>query len=166
MLIFLLTALAAEPVVEIQDDSWIDGRIVVAASIEAVSEVLSSPRRIAEIDGAAVTVHQTPDGDCFAVVNDVSHPIASLSYETRACPEGEGTWRTKLTGGQMKEFESVWTAKTVDGGVHIGIRSRSVTNMMVPQWVINRSAAKSVIHTLEALRDHLEGTSVGDPEVR
>lgn len=126
-----------------------------AAPVEKVAAVISDPPAIGRIDGT-VTVTAVPDGECQMVTTKVDHPIASVLYDSRVCAEGEGTWHALLADDGMKSFESYWTVEAVDGGTKLGYRVRTLTNLMVPQWIINRSSSKSVTHTFEALRDHLE----------
>ncbi|MCO4745157.1 MAG: hypothetical protein KC912_10235 [Proteobacteria bacterium] len=157
MLLLLSLAIAAEPIVEIEDDSWISADIVLAAPIDKVAAVLSNPEEIGRIDGT-VTVTAKPDEACMLTRTVVDHPIASVAYDSRVCPEGDGVWHAQLADDGLRSFESIWTVTEVSGGTRMQYRVRTQTNLMVPQWIINRSSAKSVAHTFEKLRDHLEAS--------
>lgn len=148
-------ALAAEPVVEKGDDSWVIGYVDVSASPDAVMALVKDPELVAKIDGST-KVSATKDGDCVVASNHVDHPIASVDYRTRSCPEGDRVVTITLVDGDMKSFDARWEVEDREGGSRVHYRIRTVASFFVPQFVVDRASMKGTEKMLGKVRDHLE----------
>lgn len=150
-------ALASDPVVELAADSWIEGHVDIDASPDDVFAVVAVPTEVARIDGTVRATSQ-PQGQCVAVTTEVIHPLASATYETLSCPDGERAVAQVLTGGDMKEFGSRWWVEPLGDGSQsrAHYRVRTISKLWVPQFVVNRSSVRSVEHLLTQLRAHFE----------
>jgi hypothetical protein len=155
VIVLVTMALAGEPVVTLTEDSWIEGYIDIAALPEEVFATVSAPAAVAAIDGT-VRATATPQGNCIAVHTEVIHPIASATYDSLSCPDGELAVAQVLTGGDMKEFGSRWWVQSSDTGARAHYRVRTIPKMWVPQFVVNRSSVRSVEHLLTKLAAHFE----------
>ncbi|TNE90666.1 MAG: hypothetical protein EP330_07700 [Deltaproteobacteria bacterium] len=155
MIWLLAAAWAAEPVVAVGDDAWVEGHVDIAATPEAVYAVISVPTEVARIDGS-VTVRTQASGECTAVHTVIEHPLAAAEYDSLSCPDGELAVSQSLVGGDMKEFASRWWVTAEGEGARLHYRVRTIPDLFVPQFLVNRSSAKSVDRMLGRLRDHLE----------
>lgn len=154
VLLLALAAFAAEPVVQTGDDSTIAAWVDIPAAPGAVFAVVSNPAAVATF-ADNTTVDTSVDGPCVAVTTHIDHPIAKATYETRSCPDGDLAVKQTLTGeGSMKEFESRWWVEPTDGGSRLHYRIRTIPDLPVPQFVVNRTTARSAGRLLGQLRDH------------
>ena len=152
-LLLATLGLAAEPVVTRGADSWVEGYVDVQASAAEVYDLLRDPARVAAIDGST-RVTTRPDGECMQVETAVEHPVASIAYATRSCPDGELALRQALVGGDMKEFESRWRVAPQPDGARLHYSIRTIPAVPVPQFLVDRASVKGTQRMLTRLRDH------------
>lgn len=153
--LLLATALAAEPVVERAGPGEVAAYVDVPADADTVFAVVEVPGQVARISGGSTKVQTSPDGDCLLVATRTEHPIATVEYRTRACRDGERAVKQELVDGDMKAFESRWWVEPREGGgARLHYRLKTVPDMPIPQFVVDRNAAKSVKTLMVKLRDH------------
>lgn len=149
---------AAEPHVAVSSDHTVDGSIVVAAPLNKVRALLADPTAIARLDnnGTTVTVRGT-DGTCQRVHTAVEHPVASIDYEAKVCPTSEG-WKAELVqSAHLQAFSSEWNLTPSGDGTRIRYRVRTVPDIPVPQFIVDRQSKSSVAALLVKLRTHFDG---------
>lgn len=150
-------ALASAPEVTQLDNHKVRGTVEVAAPVERVRTLLSDPRNVANIDksGTTVTIRGT-EANCQLVHSAVAHPIASIEYETRVCPVADGWKATLVKSDDLVEFESVWKVEEKGDRTRILYEIRTIPDIPVPQFVVDRQTRTSVQAMLVKLRKHLE----------
>ena len=152
----LSSAGAAEPVVSRPGPAEVQGHVDVAAAPGAVFAVVAVPERVAEVAGDKTTASSVADGDCLLVTTRTTHALGTATYQSRACQDGPWSVRQELVGGDLKAFSSRWWVEALPGGgarLHYWIRT--VSKLPLPQFVVDRSAARSVEDLLARLRDHV-----------
>jgi len=154
-MLFLCGALAAEPSLAFQDDGWLVGHVDIAASPDAVWALVADPGQVARFDAGRETTSE-PDGTCHKVTMTIRHPLASPTFHTRSCPDGERTVRQVLTGGDMAAFDAEWRVEARGDGTRLHHRWKGEPASYAPQWIVHRMALKGATKLMAALRDHLE----------
>ncbi len=156
----LARVLAADaPTVSQLDNHRVRGVIAVDAPVEKVRAVLADPQLIARIDNSGTTVTlKGRDGLCLLTHSAVAHPIARIEYVTRVCPI-PGGWRSTLfQSDDLLDFESVWTVAARSGGAEVHYEIRTIPDIPVPQFIVDRQTRASVRTLLVKLRTYLEET--------
>ena len=151
-------AMASKPSVTQQPDHKVAGRVVVAASVETVRAALADPRTIARIDNNGTQVQLLgEEGRCTRTRTTVANPIASIAYESTVCPIAGG-WHTRLLrSDDLKEFESTWrVVGRADGQTEIHYEVRTIPDLPIPQFVVDRATRASVHSMLINMRVHFE----------
>jgi len=156
--LWLSVASSTEPTVQQLADHKVSGTVIVAAPLERVQSVLSDPRYIAKIDdnGTVVTILGNKAA-CQSIRTTVDNPIASISYDAEVCPIAGG-WRTRLVqSDDLQAFESTWKLSAAeDGKTTVQYDVRTIPDIPVPQFVVDRATRSSVHSMLVKLRKHLE----------
>ena len=156
VLVALSSAGAAEPVVSRPRRGEVLGHIDVVADPGDVFALVSVPEAVAAVAGNNTTASSVADGDCLLVTTRTTHALGTATYRSRACQDGPLSVTQSLVDGDLRAFSSRWWVEALPGGgarLHYWIRTVSV--LPLPQFVVDRSAARSVEDLLERLRDHL-----------
>jgi|GEM_PF-2488401 len=149
--------LAADPTVAQLDDHRVRGSIDVAVPADTVRTLLSDPRNIARIDNAGTTVTLAGKADgCTLTHSAVVHPIASITYESKVCPIQGGWKATLVKSDDLQDFESIWTVEDKGDRTRIVYQVRTIPDIPVPQFIVDRQTRASVASMLVKLRTHLE----------
>jgi hypothetical protein len=151
-------ALAAdEPAVSQLDNHRILGKVTVAAPLDRVRTTLADPRAIARIDNGTTTVTlQGKEGACQLAHSAVVHPIASIEYLTKTCPTSDGFKTTLVKSEDLTDFETIWRMKPAGDKTELEYEIRTIPNIPVPQFVVDRQTRSSVHAMLDKVRNHLE----------
>ena len=150
-------AQAAEPEVTQLDDHRVRGSVEVAVSADTARTLLADPRNVARIDNSGTTVTLKGDqGGCQLVHSAVAHPIASIAYDSKVCPTADGWRATLVKSDDLQAFESVWRVEASGTGTRIQYEVRTIPDIPVPQFIVDRQTRESVRSLLVKLRTHLE----------
>lgn len=153
----LASAGAADPVVSRPGPTEVVGHVDVAADPAAVFALVAVPEAVAAVAGPNTTASSVADGDCLLVTTRTTHALGAATYRSRSCPDGRWSVRQELVDGDLKEFSSRWWVELLPGGgARLHYRIQTVSTLPLPQFVVDRSAARSVKDLLARLRDHLE----------
>ena len=159
-LLIALTALALAdaPEVVVSDDSWIVGTMTVDAPMDEVRALVHDPVKLSEIDPTDDTVKVEDKGACQRLTMHINHPIAPLDYVVDSCPNPTGRTEKLVSSERgMSEFAMQWKLMPDgDARTKVEYRIRTVTSLMVPQFVVNRQSRKSVETMLTKVQEHLE----------
>lgn len=152
-------AFGADPTITQLADHKVLGAIVVAVPVEQVRAVLADPRNIARIDNNGTSVKLLGDrGRCQAIRTTVDNPIASISYDAEVCPIHDG-WHTRLVlSDDLRAFESTWQVRAHGNGqTQVQYEVRTIPDLPIPQFIVDRATRSSVDSMLVKMRMHLEG---------
>ncbi len=140
------------PEVETADDHETTGKVLVAADLATVRAIVADPARVAKIDSGPAQIEVSDDGACKLIRTFISHPVASVRYRARQCPKGDG-FRTELVeSDDFKAYHSEWGVRAVQGGTELVYKVRTIPNISVPQFLVDRQTRAAVERLLERVR--------------
>lgn len=152
MVILLTTALAA-PTVEVRDDNSVLGEVVVNSPIDVVRPKIADPLWVSKTDGGGTEVTVLADeGACLKLQHVTPNAIKTVRYITRQCPTKTGFEGTLVESDNFESYRVEWSLEArSDDSTAIRYLLDLETNMMVPQFIINRQTRKGVENLLSAL---------------
>ena len=111
------------PDVSTAEDHETTGRVIVAANADMVRAFLADPTRVASVDSGPAQVEVEDEGSCKLIRTIVTHPLASIRYRSRQCPNSSG-FRTELVEStDLTAFHSEWAVRAIQGGPSSSTRS-------------------------------------------
>lgn len=146
------TAHAADrPVIRVQDDGTVVGRLRVEAPApevrQAISENLSDARGLTNV----LDVRATPDGNCHKVERRTRGLVTPLEMRTRFCPTPKG-WREFLVQSDSYTAYNVeWTVEPTAEGSEILLEVHSDVNLYVPTSLITAGTVQGMNESFAAL---------------
>ncbi len=154
-----LPAAFAAPTVEVRDDNSVVGEVTVKSPIDAVREKVADPVWLAKTDGGGTEVTVLADeGECLKLRHVTPNAIKTVRYTTRQCPTKTGFESVLVESDNFTSYRVEWTLDArEDGSTALRYLLHFETNMMVPQFIINRQSRKGVEHLLVALEEVFGG---------
>lgn len=151
-----MTALAGPPTVNVMDDHAIVGTLVVAVPAAQVKAKLADPIWVSKVDGGGTIVTKTGERDGCGLYDNVSpSAIKTVRYSTRYCATKTG-FRTHLEASESFEaYRAEWTVTEGESGTVLRYDLKIDTNLMVPQWILDRTTKKAVGNLLAKLQTAL-----------
>ncbi len=144
------------PDVSTAADHETTGRVIVAANADMVRAFLADPTRVASVDSGPAQVEVEDEGSCKLIRTIVTHPLASIRYRSRQCPNSSG-FRTELVEStDLTAFHSEWAVRAIQGGTELIYKVRTIPSIAVPQFLVDRQTRASVTQLLERLKVSLE----------
>ncbi len=147
----------ATPAVEVAEDGGVQGHVMVAASPDAVLALLSDPVAVHQLTGSEGTVAARSDGKCLLSDEYHPHPLASVRYSLRVCPDSTGVSATLAKSEDLLAYESRWQLSAAPGGTRVDYTLAVVPDLPLPRWAIDRSTKSSVVELMEKLAAHFGG---------
>lgn len=154
---FVMTSLAA-PQVVVNDDHSVTGTVELKTTPDTLKSKLADPVWLAGVDGngTQVTVLERV-GDCVVTKNVSPSAIKTVTYSVKQCPTATGFVATLVESNTFNDYRMEWTFTPSDTGTKAVYELSTDTSMMVPQFIIDRSTKKGVLHMLEKLQGHFAG---------
>lgn len=141
------------PVVQVQDDGWVYGRVEVGASASALEALIRDPILLNEIiqPDARVSVRADADPSCQRVELSAPHPLLPTAYVSRDCWSDDGLTSHLVSSPQLAELDSTWAIEPHGDHsvVEFQLRVRTVTPF--PSMLVVASTKRSVSGALRSL---------------
>jgi hypothetical protein len=153
LLALTLSAMGAEPEVELDPSGTIVGRIVVPADAAEVREVVDDPVACGRLSSDIVSVQSEPAAHsrCVDVTTETKGLFRTLFMRSRRCPTADG-WEDRLVqSDDFDAYETRWSLRPVDGGTEVTVRVHTEVDLPVPSSLVQSRQKKSVGEVLENL---------------
>jgi len=138
----------------------VDGHViastVVSSSMEAARALLSSPARIAAVDGRGAEVVSRPQDGC--ILSDVVAPsvMGDIIYSSMSCPAEGGFAGSLVSSEKLRQMEARWTLRLDGDLLHVQYDLFVVPRISVPQRLVASLSKRAVRRLVEAIGDELE----------
>jgi hypothetical protein len=147
-----MTALAADPQVNIDAAGGVVGTMLIDASAAQVRSVVGDAVQAAELSPDVVSVKRvSSDSGCDQLVTETKGMWRNLRYTSRRCPTADGWDDNLVESSDFNAYESTWALREVDGGTHVTVRVHTDVNLPVPASMVQKRSSKSVGELLENL---------------
>lgn len=149
---WMVAAMAVEPTVSVDDQHVVTGTVRVASAPEVVRPRLGDAVWLAKVGSSGTRVTRVgASGGCTLYDNVSPNAFKTVRYRTKRCPVEDG-WRVELVESDaFTAYEAQWKVVAAGEGAEIRYRLDFDTDMMVPQWVIDRTTKKEVTSMLRNL---------------
>jgi len=144
------------PVVEVNGDGTIDGRVVVGAPPDKVDSYLSDIATLRRHSKDVVDVQITREGGC-ELVTTTARNVIEMSYTSRRCRTKLGWVETLLESDGMSDYYAEWMVTPVTGGIEVRFRLRTELDLPVPSRMLRGAMKRNVRHSLELMQETLGG---------
>ncbi len=160
LLLLTLTALAAEPSAKVLDSGAILGQVSLQVAPDALLQKLADPVWITVVDGEGTeVVVRSREGDCIVGEWTAPSALGPQAYVAKRCMLVDGVEATLVSSDNFSAYRTRWTVAAEGEGSLLTYEIAVISNLMVPQYFVNSSTRKAVLHLMGQMQKEFAPTA-------